>query len=311
MLKQDVVIATHVLFEAQIAPPRERFQLADDLWEGKLEKKTAERVLDSCEPPGYWPKKPKRLFSQLYAFVREPAPAEPSGIWDSDLRLQTCIALSRLIQPTSIGFEYAARITYNSDGSVSEIIPGPVKGFGAEAYVANKNGCNWLARNDLNALKEILRHLPLSNFPQRVQRALWYHEYAARSRDVSVRWTLICTALEALVHTDLHGSTKQFTKRVSQLASELGTIQFSEDAAKEAYEFRSRISHGQGSATLDINTQGLYEQMEEVPRETIVRAMRDPDFARIFERDEGIRTQWPLRRVPQASETPASKERGN
>ena len=96
------------------------------------------------------------------------------------------------------------------------------------------------------------------------------------------------------MHTDRHDSTKQFTKRVSQLASELGAIQFSEDAAKEAYDFRSRISHGQGSVTLDIKTRGLYEQMEEVLRKTIVCAIRDPDFSRIFEGDEGIRTRWPL-----------------
>lgn len=301
MVKKDVVIATNsVLSREQIAllpsepPPREHFQLADDLWAGKLDSTTAERVLDGCEPPGCWVKKPPRLYSQLYAFIREPAPTVPSYTWDSDLRLQTCIALSRLIQPTSIGFEHAAQITYNPDGSVSEIIPGPIKGFGAEAYVANKNGRNWLTLNDLNVLKALLRHLPLSNLPQRVQRALWTHEYAARTFHASVRWTLISTALEALIHTDRLQSTLQFKKRVSLLASELGTCKFDETDADTAYDRRSRIAHGQGIASLDVKDLDLYRRMEKVLQQALVRAITDPNFAKVFATDEGIRTRWPL-----------------
>ncbi len=300
--QQDIAIATNSALspEALIAdfpsqpPPQKCFQLVDDLWIGKLEKPIAEKVFDSCEPSGCWLQKPKRVFSQLYAFVREPAPTEPSGIWDSDLRLQTCIALSRLIHPTSIGFEYAARITYNTDGSVREIIPGPVKGFGAEAYVANKANRSWLTLNDLNELKALLRHMPLSNLPQRVQRALWNHEYAARTFHASVRWTLICTALESLTHTDRQHSTRQFKKRVAGLANDLDINGFSESDADTAYDLRSRISHGDGITKLNAAHLDLYKRMEEVLQHALVRAITDSNFADVFATDEGIRSRWPL-----------------
>lgn len=300
MLVQDAVIVTTEVLAGELRflhssqpPPEARFNLADDLWVGKLDDETAKNILDSCEPTGRWVKKPVKLFSQLYAFVREPASEEPLYTWDSDLRLQFCIALSRLIHPTSISFEHAARITYESDGSVREIIPGPVKGFGSEAYVANENSRNWLITDDLQALREILKQTRLSNLPPRVHRALWYHEFAARTREVSVRWTLVCTALEALVHTDRLHSTKQFKKRVPQLAKELGTCQFSEDDAETAYDLRSRVSHGQGLASLKAQDRNLYERMENVLRHTLVHTIHHPEFAQAFESDQTIQTRWP------------------
>lgn len=285
--------ASQLLLTAE-PPPKQQFTLADDLWVGELDNKTAERVLDSCEPCGKWVKKPVRPYCQLYSFVRERAPDNPLYTWDSDRRLQTCIALSRLVHPTPISFEYAARITYNSDNSIREIIPGPVQGLGSEAYVANADCRTWLTTTDLKNLKELLAAMSATELPPRVKRALWHHEFAARIQEISVRWTLICTALEALVHTDRLGSTKQFTRRVSKLAGEFQTVQFSEDDAKEAYDFRSRISHGQGLTSLSDKNRDLYERMEELLRQSVVRAILNPDFAKIFSSDVEIKKHWSL-----------------
>lgn len=274
-------------------PPKQQFRLADDLWVGELDNKIAECVLDSCEPCGKWVKKPVRPDNQLYSFVRERAPDNPLYTWDRDLRLQTCIALSRLVHPTPVSFEYAARITYNSDNSIREIIPGPVRGLGSEAYVANEDRRTWLIASDLEELKKLLDKMGTAQLPPRVNRALWHHEFAARIQEISVRWTLICTALEALVHTDRQGSTKQFTKRVSKLAGEL-QVQFSEDEALEAYDFRSRIVHGQGLASLSNKHRDLYERMEEVLRRTLNRAIGEQDFAKTFDSDLEIRNRWSL-----------------
>lgn len=296
----DVVIATNEVLSHKPdlvlshPPQKERYQLADDLWVGELDNRTAERVFDSCEPRGDWIKKPVRAYGQLYAFVREPAPASPLYAWDSDLRLQTCIAISRLVYPTPISFEYAARIAYSPDGPIREIIPGPVKGLGSEAYVANEDRRMWVTTADLEALKDLLSRMLTGQLSSRINGALWHHEFASRIQEISVRWTLICTALEALVHTDRSGSTKQFTKRVSLLASELGTVPFSEDDAEEAYDFRSRISHGHGLASLSNKARNLYERMEEVLRKSLMRAIRDRDFVKIFESDMEIRNRWPV-----------------
>ena len=36
-------------------------------------------------------------------------------------------------------------------------------------------------------------------FPQRVSRALWYYDYAQKTYYADLRWTMIATALEALI----------------------------------------------------------------------------------------------------------------
>lgn len=67
--------------------------------------------------------------------------------------------------------------------------------------------------------------------PRRVHNALWHHEYAARTYYLDYRWTLVCTGLEALLHTDTFASTFQFAARVPLLASEFG-ITISETEAR-------------------------------------------------------------------------------
>jgi len=305
MLVRDVVIHTNEglfqdserLIYSELAP-RDRFNLSDDLWVGKLDEGVADAVFDACEPPGLFLKKPMRQYGQLYAFVRERAPAEPPNehVWDSDSLLQMCVALSRLVHPTSISFRYAARIicTDNENEKDEKIVPGPVAGHGADVYVPTEGHRDWLIAGDLDALKLLVHHMALSHVPPRVWRALWYHEYAARTWHLDVRWTLISTALEALVHTDRNNSTRQFTKRVSQVANELAGCEFGEDDAEAAYDLRSSLSHGRGLPVSANETQDLYERMETVLRQTLVRCIREADIAAIFSNDETIRQRLPL-----------------
>jgi hypothetical protein len=301
MLVRDVAIhTTEGLFQdserliySELAP-RDRFNLSDDLWVGKLDDGVVDAVFDACEPPGRFLKKPVRPYGQLYAFVRERAPIEPPYEWDSDSRLQLCVALSRLVHPTSISFRYAARIVYLDSAKIDEIIPGPVTGHGADACPPIAGHRDWLVASDLDALKLLVQHLPLSYLPPRVWRALWYHEYAARTRYIDVKWTLISTALEAVVHTDKYKSTWQFTGRVPQLARELGGCEFSEADAETAYDCRSGLSHGQGLAILSKETREIYERMESVLRQTLMRCIREAEFAAIFSGDNTIRDRWPL-----------------
>lgn len=301
MMVRDVVIhTTEGLFQDSACPicsvpaPRGRFDLSDDLWVGKLDEDIAEKVLDGCEPSGPMARKSPRQYGQLYAFVRERAPVEPPYQWDSDSRLQMCVALSRLVHPTSISFRYSARIIYSDNAKVEEIVPGGVVGYGADAYVPTEGHRDWLVAGDFDALKLLVRHLPLSHLPPRVWRALWYHEYAARTRDIGIRWTFIATALEALVHTDRPNSTRQFVGRVSRLALDLGSCEFSEDDAAAAYDCRSSLSHGQGLSDLTKEKQQLYERMDAVLREALMRSIQEPEFAKIFATDGAIRSRWPL-----------------
>ena len=295
---QDVVIHTndycqphHLLTQP---PYQGRFQLAADLWVGMLDDQFADMVIDGCDPPGLWVQKPPRLFGQLCAYVRESVPAEKMYEWDADNRLLTCVALSRLVHPTSISFKYAAQIVYGSNGKVKEVVPGPVKGHGADASPPTDDDRDWLIDSDLEILKELVQHLPSANIPPRVWRAFWNHEFAARTQYADVRCTIITTALEALIHTDRLKSTRQFTERVPQLGADLGVANFSMDDAGTAYELRSRLSHGQGLATFTQAERQIYERMETILRAAIMRAILDNQFAQVFATDDVIRNRWPL-----------------
>lgn len=298
MLIQDVVIHTNDFCQPEqvlTQPPYQgRFQLADDLWVGRLDDQISDTVLDVCDPPGLWARKPPRLFGQFYAYVREPIPAEKMYEWDTDNRLLTCVALSRVVHPTSISFQYAAQIVYGSNGKVKEVVPGPVKGHGADASPPNEDQRDWLIRSDLEALRELFQHFSRADLPPRVWRALWYHEYAARTRYADVRCTLITTALEALVHTDRQRSTHQFIERVPGIAADVGVVNFSRDDAETAYDLRSRLSHGQGLAVFIQAERQIYERMELIVRAAIKRAILDKQFGLVFSSEDLIRAQWPL-----------------
>jgi len=290
----DVVVHTTEFLEGPDHVHVMRIDLSSDLWVGKLNEEIAEAVFDGCEPMGQMTKKAPRQFGQLYAFVRDPAPVEPLYEWDSDSRLQTCVALSRLVHPTSVSFRYAARILVRP-GEEMQVIPGQVTGHGADAWVAKENHRDYLTNDDLVVLRQLMTGFPLELLPARVWRALWYHEFAARIRYLDVRWTLISTALEALVHTDRCNSTRQFTKRVPELARELGGCEFREADAKVAYDLRSSLSHGQGLVAPSKETQDIYERMETVLRQTLMRCILESEIAAIFSSDMTVRDRWPCR----------------
>jgi hypothetical protein len=84
-----------------------------------------------------------------------------------------------------------------------------------------------------------------------------------RFKWIDVRWTVIATALESLLHTDHKRSTKQFVDRVTALATRL-KVGFSPQDAKDAYDKRSSLAHGQKLDTTDDTTTALYCRMEEV-----------------------------------------------
>jgi hypothetical protein len=90
---------------------------------------------------------------------------------------------------------------------------------------------------------------------------------------------LVATGLEALVHVDEYGSTRQFKGRVSQLATELGVTGLGISEAKKAYERRSSLAHGQQLGQLSGPDRELYQSMETTLRLAILRAIEDDAFA--------------------------------
>src|ERR1700721_1064568 len=128
----DVVIQTnHGWFRNPTAPvpPEGRFQLTSDLYIEKLDSVASNIVLDFGIPAGYEVIKPVRQYGYFYAFVRQvPEPVSVHN-WDTDQKLQTVVALSRLARPTSISLRLAARLPYSDDGTLKSAYPAGLKGL--------------------------------------------------------------------------------------------------------------------------------------------------------------------------------------
>jgi len=305
MRGSDVVIHTNTgIFgkeeEIERFPPiKQRIDLSEHMWVGKLEGKLAAIIMDTCEPKAVGMPSPVRQFGQLYSFVREPV-YDDMHRWDRDNVLASVVGLSRLIHPTSVGFYYAARLGYEATESaeVDHIVPADIMGISKQAFLSPRRTRDWLTDAEAAILRELipaLRH----DLPRRIHNALWHHEYAARTYYLDHRWTLVCTGLEALVHTDRHFSTAQFGRRVSQLASELG-IDIPEPNANEAYDLRSQLAHGVSFLSTETNPGPshaqleLYDRLEDTLRMTVLRGMRDRAFGDLFRDDAQIRKRWPI-----------------
>lgn len=277
---------------AQAYPPlNTRKIIRNDTFIEKLPRDLSDQIMTACEPKGA--SDYVRQFGQLYSFIRKNAPATPPLEWDSDERLQICIGLSRIIHPTTISFGYSARIRH-IDEAILEIIPGPVSGFGAHAYVSSENCRNWLTESEANELAKLVELYFSTDLPTRIRQAVWYLEYAFRTYFLDIRWPLICMGLESLIHTDKKKSTKQFSFRVSKLAKDIGRNSFNEDRAEDAYATRSSLVHGQKISNLEGNKLSLYEELENILREAIKKSILDNSFAAIFVSDNNIRDKWPI-----------------
>jgi hypothetical protein len=128
---------------------------------------------------------------------------------------------------------------------------------------------------------------------------MMYHEYLHGLPDLDIRWPLVVTAVEALVHTDerkkVFGSggmriTAQFVGRLTNLATKIAGIEWNESYLEEAYEHRSSFAHGGGRGHLtEAESLRRYRRLESGLRSVLCSAILDANVASIFASDDAIR----------------------
>jgi hypothetical protein len=190
-------------------------------------------------------------------------------------------------------YKYAARIFCDGNDALQEVVPGPVSGPGSAAYLASTRR-NWLTPADATNLKQLLEAYERTPLVEPVQQAFWYYESAARIYEVDVRWTLVATGLEALIHTDRYKSTEQFVVRVPKLAEKVGTGVIEPEQAEKMWDFRCSLAHGRGLNEVSDETLQLYTTMENLLRESIRQAILNPDLAEFFGDREKVKSEWPI-----------------
>lgn len=262
----------------------------------------AEAVMNACDPRGE-NFNPVRQFGCPYGFFRRPATSQAiEGLsLDPDRRLYTCIALSRLIHPTAIGFEYAARIRQWINGA-REIVPFIDNTINPYAFVQHTNE-NWLNPSDIISLASLAQTYFTHKPPARVKNALWHYEYAARAYYVDNRWLELTIALESLIHvyneestrgTRRCGSTCRFVKRLAGLGALDPDLAVSEADLTAMYTERSRLAHGQALGNLTPEVSALFEKLDTFVRLILRKAVREPSFASIFESASSLQRVLPL-----------------
>ncbi len=276
-------------------PVKDRIEIGQGLWLGQIEGDLAKTLMDIAHPKAYGVGVPVQQNAQMYSYVGELQSNVEIHHWDDDLRLSRLVALSRLIHPTTVGFRYAGRVR-QIEGALA-IVPAELNGISPDTFISPTHTRDWLTKPEAELLAELnAKAEPLTqpSFPRRVSRALWYFDYAQRTYYADLRWTMVATALEALIHTGTRNSTRHFKYRVPSLAAEVGAPTMTTSDSDAAYDFRSRLSHGDGFLSdmpqADIS---LYDKLEETLRLTILKAFREPRFAKIFLDESQIDARWP------------------
>lgn len=123
----DVVLMVDAFAEAKEVPDPlpgyfdEDVTLSGDLFLGPLLSLRRE-LLDACDPRGINWEPPTKAYPVNFVIGRRAAPGHPWN-FDPDRRLWTCIQLSRLVQPTSLGFDRAGRLQFDGDGKLLAFAP--------------------------------------------------------------------------------------------------------------------------------------------------------------------------------------------
>lgn len=293
----DLTLAIDVFGEADGLPnplPRhlhEKVSLANDLSIGRVTAHT-EQVLDACDLIGIRWKRPFRAFGSQYGIARLAPPGHPSQ-FDPDLRLRTCVQLSRVVHPTALGYVFAGRLITEDDGTIVEFAPARLLGAGRHAFVADPTQ-NWLGDDHVAVLQQLLAAFNPDAYPQRVLNALFYHEYVHQLQTIDARWPLAVTGLESLIHTDRNHSTRQFVQRLLGLQSTLGVAIANGEDLQAIYDRRSTLAHGQTLGGLTPENKRLYDLLELLLRTAIKNAILSLAFSDLFRDDARIRATWPV-----------------
>jgi hypothetical protein len=275
-----------------------------------LLKHEAELVMNACSPRGHH-FVPIRQFGQRYSFVRELDPeafGRRSG-WDEDGMLWDCLSLSRLVRDNAFSTQYAARVVDYADEQQRIIyaLDPP-----ARQVYRLRTARDWLDPPEARELSQLARihWASREELPERVRRAMWRCEFSSWIAWADVALPIIVSGLEALLKTERHGATRQFTTRVPLLAEYLGITGISHQLCSDIYNGRSEWVHGAHVRLLTAGQPGASDAhdladeerdvlrtvagFQDLLRASVRRAIEDPATCQIFEAEGHIRDHWPV-----------------
>ncbi len=306
----DVALVRNTLAQANRAAInranliRDPVDLGNSLWIGRLDQDTTNAIVEACEPPGL-NFSLNRAWGVMYTMFRTDPPAgqESRYQWDPDGRISLGIRMSRLVHPTTIGYEFTARVVDDGEPPRHVIAPSLIKGWGTRAYVVDTAN-NWLTIDHAAQVRRLLASYDHGQLPERVKSALFYFEYAALTYFIDLRWVAITTACESLVHIDgerepgnpkrYARSTHVFVTRMSRLSNMVLGAPLPETDLIAMYRQRSALAHGQDFTGLTPEKRRLYCLQEDTVRAILRKAVLERQFAELFQSDVSVQAAFPL-----------------
>ncbi|HEX3804790.1 MAG TPA: hypothetical protein VHV75_18340 [Solirubrobacteraceae bacterium] len=276
----------------------------------RLPDNETELVMNACSPRGHH-FVPIRQFGQRYSLIREldPKTSGSRSGWDEDGVLWDCLSLSRLVRDNAFSTQYAARVLDYADDQQRIIYA--LDPAARQVYRLRTNR-DWLDPDEGQELGQLAATYWTirDELPERVRRAMWRCEFSSWMAWADVALPIIVSGLEALLKTERHGATRQFTTRVPLLAEYLGIAGISPQLCEDIYDGRSEWIHGAhvrlfaagqpvapGSEELREEERDILSavaSLQDVLRASVRRAIEDPATRRIFESDDHIRDCWSL-----------------
>jgi hypothetical protein len=291
----------------RISIPRRPMEIAPQLWLGPIPESLRADVVAACLPPGL-NFNPVRHDSYLYGYFLTYKGNVSGSTYDfaPARELSRALMLSRLIQPNSASFQMAARV--RKDRGEISIRPLESHGPGSNAWVAQPER-DWITVGQARQLRRLLACHRSTVLPERVKSALFYFEYAFWMYYVDVRWTLLVTALESLVHVNNErlpaktgrgkqryaGSTKVFVDRLLQVQARIPGRRLGEATLRSIYSARSGLAHGQTYNHASKKNQRLYRSLEGLVRRILISAITDPQVTSLFTSRVAVTSSLPLR----------------
>ena len=290
-------------------PPVTDFDLGNEVRIERLSDDDYNLMMAACRPRGHF-FHAVLGWGQRYAVIRDVDLAvyeQKPYAWDTEQRLSSALALSRLVRDTVHCSEFAGRIVGHADGE-QQIIP--LYGFESRLAYRYGRGRDWLDETDAGELRDLLAAFLAvePNWPGRVRRGIRNCERASQTPFLSESQPRLVTALEALLNTSNDHVAKQFRERVRSLAAELGIDGASGRLLDRMYDFRSKAYHGDeirlfsGDPETQLDLAAEHERvvseaalLQRVVRATVRKAIEDEVFRREFETDESVRRRWPVR----------------
>ncbi len=260
---------------------------------------------------------PARQFGAYYGIYRDSSKIDNLS-WDPDQRLRRCVAFSRVVHDSAIGFEYQAKVILD-DKDIQQIIP-----YGGRSTYALGMTRPWLDISEWGRVRKMLElwEKCAAKDKSRINRAIYYYEKLSFEDNLIDVWPLLGNAIEALISKDWLDNSgwnrvfddqredrrgRIFKYGIEQLAKAVG-ISLEKSLPEDSWNRRSAFAHGIRQFPLTKNAEidkqrGIYANVVDEVYEisasreikrlvafVIEKSILEDDFASVFENNCTVST---------------------